>query len=99
MVQEEAGVGLGIRYINLRNGRGSIALILLMGRGRVYRTFPIFFLYLCWSLFSDSFLYYVRIALPYATFYQIYRVQLIVDSLMIFALLVEVAWSVSQPHP
>ncbi len=74
-----------------------ILLIFLMSRGRVYRAFPIFFLYLCWSLFSDSFLYYVRVALPYATFYHIYRIQLTVDSLMIFALLVEVAWSVLSP--
>jgi len=74
-----------------------IVLIFLMGRARVYRAFPIFFLYLCWSLFSDGFLYYVRVSFPYNAFYQIYRIQLIVDSLMIFALLVEVAWSVLSP--
>jgi hypothetical protein len=73
-----------------------LAIIVLMFRGRVFRTFPIFAFYLCWSLFSDAFLYYVRINSP-ANFFQIYLYQLICDSAMIFALLVEVAWSVLRP--
>lgn len=73
-----------------------LAIVLLMIRGRSFRTFPIFFIYVCWSLFSDSFLYYIRI--EHADwFFQIYRVQLIIDSLMIFAVLVELAWSVLRP--
>lgn len=72
------------------------AIILLMLKGRVFRTFPIFSFYLCWSLFSDSFLYYVRVNHP-ESFFKIYVIQLIVDSAMIFALLVEVAWSVLRP--
>ena len=74
-----------------------VALILLLARRGVFRTFPAFFLYLCWSLFSDALLYYVRIGFSAETFYQIYRIQLVVDSAMIFALLVEVAWSVLRP--
>jgi hypothetical protein len=73
------------------------AIIVLMIRGRVFRTFPVFSFYLCWSLFSDSFLYYVRVKYSYDSFFQIYRVQLIIDSAMIFAVLVEVAWSVLRP--
>jgi hypothetical protein len=73
-----------------------VAIIILMLRERVFRAFPIFSFYLCWSLFSDAFLYYVRVA--YAPhFFQIYIVQLVLDSVMIFALLVEVAWSVLRP--
>jgi len=72
------------------------ALILVSARGRVYRTFPFFFLYICWSLFSDTLLYYVRVSFP-ASFFKIYLVQLVADSAMIFALLVEVAWSVLKP--
>ena len=34
-----------------------VAIILLLIRGRVYRSFPAFSLYLCWSLFSDGLLY------------------------------------------
>jgi len=73
-----------------------VALILLLFRGRVFRTLPIFFLYLCWSLLSDGLLYYVRINFP-QNFFQIYIVQLVADSILIFALLVEVAWSILRP--
>jgi hypothetical protein len=73
------------------------AIILLMLKGRVFRMFPIFSFFLCWSIFSDSFLYYVRDNYSYDSFFQVYRIQLIVDSAMIFALLVEVAWSVLRP--
>lgn len=73
------------------------AIILLLIKGRVHRTFPIFFVFLCWSLFSDLFLYCIRVVYPPETFYRIYQIQLLVDSLMIFALLVEVAWSVLRP--
>jgi hypothetical protein len=73
------------------------AIILLLVRGRVLRTFPVFFIFLCWSLFSDLFLYCIRVVYPPETFYRIYQVQLVADSIMIFALLVEVAWSVFRP--
>ena len=73
------------------------AIILLLVKGRVHRTFPIFFVFLCWSLVSDLTLYCIRVSCSQDTFFQVYRVQLILDSLMIFALLVEVAWSVLRP--
>lgn len=73
------------------------SIILLLVKGRVLRTFPVFVVYLCWSLFSDLFLYCVRVVYPPETFYRIYQIQLVVDSVMIFALLVEVAWSVLRP--
>jgi hypothetical protein len=72
-------------------------IILLLIKGRVGRTFPAFFLYLCWSLFSDISLYCVRTLYPDATYFNIYRIQLIIDSAMIFAVLVEVAWNVLRP--
>jgi hypothetical protein len=73
------------------------AIILLLLKGHVLRTFPIFFVYLCWSLFSDLLLYTIRVTSPPATFYSVYQIQLIFDSVMIFALLVEVAWNVLRP--
>jgi hypothetical protein len=74
-----------------------VALILLMIRGGVFRTFPAFFIYLCWSLFSDVLFYYIRARYSAATFFRISLIQLAVDSAMIFTLLVEVAWSVLRP--
>src|SRR5665213_212960 len=73
-----------------------VILIFLLARGRVFQTLPAFFLYLCWSLFSDGFLYYVRVSFP-QNFFNFYIAQLVIDSIMIFALLVEVAWSVLRP--
>lgn len=73
------------------------AIILLLVKGRVLRSFPIFVVYLCWSLFSDLFLYCIRVLYPSEVFYRVYQVQLLADSVMIFALLVEVAWSVLRP--
>lgn len=72
------------------------AIILLMLRGRTFSAFPIFFFYLCWSLFSDALLYYVRVDHG-DRFFNIYIFQLSVDSAMIFAVLVELAWSVVKP--
>ena len=74
-----------------------VALILLMIRGRVFRIFPAFFIYLCWSLLSDTLFYYVGVKYTPATFFRISLIQLAVDSAMIFALLVEIAWSVLRP--
>jgi len=74
-----------------------VALILLLIRGRVFRTFPAFFVYLCWSLFSDTLFYYVRAHYSADTFFRVSLIQLSLDSAMIFALLVEVAWSVLRP--
>lgn len=73
-----------------------VAIILLLLRGRMFRTFPIFSFYLCWSLFSDAFLYYVRVDQS-GYFFRIYIYQLVCDSVMIFAVLVEVAWNVLRP--
>lgn len=73
------------------------AIILLMIKWRVFRSFPIFSFYLCWSLFSDAFLYYVRIDRSAVSFFHIYLIQLAIDSALIFAVLVELAWSVLRP--
>jgi hypothetical protein len=69
----------------------------LLLKRRVYRTFPAFFVYLCWSLFSDTFFYYARAHYSAAIFFRISEVQLALDSAMIFALLVEVAWNILRP--
>ena len=74
-----------------------VTIILLLIKGRVIRTFPAFFFYLCWCLFNDLLIYCVRALYSPETFFKVYLIQLIVDSAMIFAVLVEVAWSVLRP--
>lgn len=73
-----------------------VTILLLLIKGRVIRTFPVFFLYLCWCFLSDIVIYCVHSLYP-ETFYGVYQVQLTIDSAMIFALLVEVAWSILRP--
>src|ERR1035438_630122 len=71
-------------------------LVLLMMRTRVFRVLPAFFVYVCWSVVSDAvpfMLQFVHSAIPF----RLYQVQMIVDSAMMFAVLVELAWSVLRP--
>jgi hypothetical protein len=85
-------------FIILVSGMAAeIALILMLFKGHVLRIFPAFFIYLCWSLFSDALFYYVKAHFSAAVFFRVSFAQLAVDSVMIFALLVEVAWSVLRP--
>jgi hypothetical protein len=72
------------------------ALIVLLIRVRLYRTFPAFFVYVCWDLFSDAVLLVVQIRFPSA-YFNFYLGQLVIDSAMMFAVLVELAWSVLLP--
>src|ERR1035437_7246688 len=95
-MREPGFVVLDMEYTYERNAlvcgmAAEVALILLMIRGRVFRIFPTFFIYLCWSLLSDTLFYYVGVGYPPATFFRISLIQLAVDSAMIFALLVEIA--------
>jgi hypothetical protein len=69
---------------------------LLLVRKHVFRTHPAFFLYVCWSLASDAFFLVVQLRFPNAP-YALYEAQMVIDSAMIFAVLVELAWSVLQP--
>jgi hypothetical protein len=73
-----------------------LSIILLMIRGSVFRSFPVFFSYICWSLLNDPLIYFVQVSYP-AFFFRAYLIQLLVDSLMIFALLAEITWNVLSP--
>ena len=71
-------------------------LILLLIKVRIFRTLPGFFVYLCWSLFSDLSMLSLR-NLSSGAFFRAYEIQMVVDSAMIFAVLVELTWSVLIP--
>lgn len=72
------------------------ALLLLLLRFRVYRSLPAFFVYSCWNLISDVGLFFLR-SEPSPVYFRIYEIQLVLDSAMMFAVLVELAWSVLRP--
>jgi hypothetical protein len=73
----------------------SIVLFLLL-RGKVWRTLPLFCTFILWALLSDIFLGIIVWKFP--DFYpKAYFYQLVPDSILQFAVLIELAWSVLRP--
>ncbi len=68
-------------------------LILLLLRVRLYRTFPAFLVWVCWGFLSDFYFVAVNYKAPLRAF----EIQIAVDSILMFAVLVELAWSVLRP--
>jgi hypothetical protein len=84
---------------SILSGCGVVAeavLILLLIRARSFRTLPAFFAYLCWCLVGDVTLLSLQ-SLPANTYFRVYEIQMVIDSAMIFTVLVELAWSVLRP--
>lgn len=84
---------------SLLGGAGSIgglAVVLLLWRSGACRSLPVFFLYLCWDTVSDAFFLVVSSRWPQVP-YGLYEVHLVIDSALIFGVLVELAWSVLSP--
>jgi hypothetical protein len=71
-------------------------LVLLLVRVHVFGTFPAFFLFACWNLASEVIVNGLEHLYPLAAF-RIYEVSMVIDSAMIFAVLVELTWSVVRP--
>lgn len=74
-----------------------LVIVFLMIKRGVFRSFPIFAFYICWSLFNDPFVYHAQIEYSSKKFFHLYMIDLSIDSVMIFAVLVEIAWSVLRP--
>jgi len=65
-------------------------------RGRLFRITPVFCSYLVWSLLTDSLFYFLSRSSP-ETYFRVYTIQMLVDSVFQFAVLVELGWSVLRP--
>jgi hypothetical protein len=74
-----------------------ILLLALLVNRAIYRTLPVFFIYTCWAPLCDGGLYITSLNCSPADYFHIYLVQLVIDSLLMFAVLVELAWSLLQP--
>jgi hypothetical protein len=80
-----------------------IALIVVLSRICVYRKLPAFFVFVCWSFFCDALVFglqswYPSVFSQYSqVYFRIYEIQLVIDSAVIFAVLVELTWSVLRP--
>ncbi|MGD0893049.1 MAG: hypothetical protein ABR923_16120 [Terracidiphilus sp.] len=73
-------------------------LIVILVKSRAFRAFPVFFLFVCWSFVSDLIFFRLQfLSLSPSNYLKFYEVQLIIDASMIFAVLVELAWSILRP--
>lgn len=78
------------------------ALIGLLLYRRVWRAFPFFFVYCAWDLSSNVALHlfmhlYRKAAFFNRAYLRMYTIETIADSILLFCVLVEVAWSVLRP--
>ena len=71
-------------------------VVVLLARRRAWRTLPVFCLYSLWTLISDTGDYAVKSYFP-SSYFTTYFVGAIIDSLLQFSVLVELAWSVLRP--
>lgn len=77
-----------------------LVLILLLIKFRAYRLLPAFFTYLCLSLLCDSSFFVMQSLWPAffaRQYFRMYEVQMVVEAAVMFAVLVELAWSVLRP--
>ncbi len=74
-----------------------VLLTLLLYKS-TYKTLPAFFAYACcWGLLSDAGLYIAYKHVSPSSYLNLYIAQLVVDSVLMFAVLVELAWSLLRP--
>lgn len=72
-------------------------LILLMLRVRLFRTFPAFEMWVCWSFLIDTYYLFAVSLGKFQPSLNMYEIQIAVDSILMFGVLVELAWSVLRP--
>lgn len=73
------------------------AVILLLIYRRIWRNFPVFFTYSVWTLAASMGIYAVSRNLSSSAYLNTYLVDTIVDSALLFSVLVELAWSLLRP--
>ncbi|HEV2322961.1 MAG TPA: hypothetical protein VGS10_03315 [Terracidiphilus sp.] len=73
-----------------------IALVGLLIRKSAYRAFPIFCAYLAWDI-VDNVVLYATLRIHPAAYFLFYLAALTIDSVFMFAVLIELAWSVLRP--
>jgi hypothetical protein len=66
-------------------------------RSKTWKTFPVFCLYIFWGFLSDAALFDILTWQSAEVYQKFYTFQIIVDSFMLFSVLVELAWSVLRP--
>lgn len=72
-------------------------VVLFCLRRRMFSSAPVFSSYIVWSLLVDLGFYFARNSLTTKQFNDAYSVELILDSIFQFSVLVELGWSVLKP--
>lgn len=83
----------GLQFVGIA---AEIVLVVLVLNKRVYKTFPVFCVYLVWDLADNLALAWVSHFDP-ALYLRSYLIALAIDSVFVFVVLVELAWSVLRP--
>jgi hypothetical protein len=65
-------------------------------RRKTWRTLPLFFIYLTWGFASDVALFYILKQSP-GSYRSFFTIETIVDSVLMFSVLVELGWSILRP--
>lgn len=73
-----------------------VAICLLLLYRRVFRTLPVFSLYVLWSVCTDIAMLLVKSRYE-DRYFRIFLIQITLDSLLQFGVLIELAWSVLRP--
>jgi len=73
-----------------------IVLIALLTQRRVWKTLPIFASYLVWDVLSNIAAFAIHRFYP-AHYFRAYLAETIIDTVLLFGVLVELAWSVLRP--
>ena len=83
-----------VLLIVLSVGEATVVAILL--RRGAWRKLPLFCTYIAWGAVSDAALFVISRGFP-AAYNKYYLIETTVDSLLMFSVLVELAWSVLRP--
>lgn len=75
-----------------------MVLVTLLSYRRVYRTLPVFYLYVAFGLASDSVMMFLQSRFAPAQYLRLFLDEMSFDTLFQFAVLVELAWSVLRPY-
>lgn len=75
------------------------AVVGLLIYRRLWRTFPLFFAYNCWTLLASAGLFFVlrRFSPSSSAYVSAYFADMLVDSLLMLGVLIELAWSALRP--
>lgn len=81
------------RILEITGLAAEVLVVALLTSRRIYRTLPVFCLYIAWGLLSDCAMQAIQIYFP-SDYVSSYLVEMSLDSLLQYCVLVELAWAV-----